>query len=95
MDRPGCSVKVSFFRYLEEKDMNIKQFVEQWKEELLLIWGNQWNITLFTTRELDSCAPLKFTAEIEFDRLFYEDNIDDLRELVVYLVKSIKKVGRV
>jgi hypothetical protein len=68
----------------------IKEKLEQWKREIQDIWGESWEMELFSTETLDPKHPIKLSATIRFDRLFYEDNIDDLEELVPYVISTLK-----
>ncbi|WP_078380268.1 hypothetical protein [Sutcliffiella halmapala] len=88
IDRPGCSVKVTFYREINEFNTR-NQVLTQWKKDLEAIWGKEWGMAFYATVDLEERAPIKLSAEITFNRLFYEDNIDDLRELVVYVIKSL------
>jgi len=89
LDRPGCSVTVSFFQEVKRTSM-IKEKLEQWKKEIQEIWGESWEIELSSTETLDPSQPLKLSATIRFDRLFYEDNIDDLEELLPYMMSTLR-----
>lgn len=89
LDRPGCSVTVSFFQEVKRSSI-IKEKLEQWKKEIQEIWGESWEIELSSTETLDSNQPLKLSATIRFDRLFYEDNIDDLEELLPYMMSTLR-----
>lgn len=89
LDRPGCSVTVSFFQEFKRCSM-IKEKLEQWKKEIQGIWGESWEIELSSTETLDPDQPLKLSATIRFDRLFYEDNIDDLEELLPYMMSTLR-----
>lgn len=89
LDRPGCSVTVSFFQEIKRSSL-IKEKLEQWKKEIQGIWGESWEIELSSTETLDPDQPLKLSATIRFDRLFYEDNIDDLEELLPYMMSTLR-----
>ncbi|MGM0835029.1 MAG: hypothetical protein ACQEV7_02655 [Bacillota bacterium] len=89
LDRPGCSVTVSFFQEVKRSSM-IKEKLEQWKREIKDIWGESWEMEFLATETLDPKHPIKLSATIRFDRLFYEDNIDDLEELLPYVISTLK-----
>ncbi|WP_417900090.1 hypothetical protein ABN702_07495 [Bacillus haimaensis] len=89
LDRPGCSVTVSFFQEVKRSSM-IKEKLEQWKKEIQEIWGESWEIELSSTETLDPNQSLKLSATIRFDRLFYEENIDDLEELLPYMMSTLR-----
>lgn len=89
LDRPGCSVTVSFFQEVKTSSI-IKEKLEQWKREIQDIWGESWEMELSSTENLDPKQPLKLSATIRFDRLFYEDNIDDLEELLPYMMSTLR-----
>lgn len=89
LDRPGCSVTVSFFQEVKSSSM-IKENLEQWKKEIQEIWGESWEIELSSIETLDPNQPMKLSATIRFDRLFYEDNIDDLEELLPYMMSTLR-----
>ncbi|MFE7062328.1 hypothetical protein ACFVAD_09250 [Sutcliffiella sp. NPDC057660] len=89
LDRPGCSVTVSFFQEVKRSSM-IKEKLEQWKKEMQEIWGESWEIELSSIETLDPNQPMKLSATIRFDRLFYEDNIDDLEELLPYMMSTLR-----
>jgi hypothetical protein len=89
LDRPGCSVAVSFFQEVKRSSI-IKEKLEQWKREIQDIWGESWEMELSSTETLDPKQPLKLSATIRFNRLFYEDNIDDLQELLPYVISTLK-----
>jgi hypothetical protein len=89
LDRPGCSVTVSFFQEVKRSSI-INERLEQWKKEIQDIWGESWGMELSSTETLDPKQPLKLSATIRFNRLFYEDNIDDLQELLPYVISTLK-----
>lgn len=89
IDRPGCTVKVSFFRELKDSS-NYQDVLTQWKKELQTIWGVEWNISFFATFGFEKEVPIKLSAEIHFNRFIYEDNVDDLRALLVYVIDSLE-----
>ncbi|WP_204414487.1 hypothetical protein [Bacillus tianshenii] len=89
LDRPGCSVTVSFYQEGKRSSI-IRESLEQWKKELQNIWGESWEMELSYTESLDAPEPIKLCATIRFDRLFYEDNVDDLQELIPYMLSTLR-----
>ncbi|MCA1321154.1 hypothetical protein LC085_14630 [Bacillus tianshenii] len=89
LDRPGCSVTVSFYQEGKRSSI-IRENLEQWKKELQNIWGESWEMELSYTESLDATERIKLCATIRFDRLFYEDNVDDLQELIPYMLSTLR-----
>ena len=80
--KPGCRIDVSFHQPLTD--------IATWESKLNTIWGNQWptsHIIQYTHgQEMDKSIKTK----ISFNRPIYEENIDDIRDLITYLVKTLK-----
>jgi hypothetical protein len=87
-DRPGCTVSLSFYKYME-RSADVNRAIHHWKNELTTVWGQERNISLYSILKYDSNEKNALKAEIMFERLIHEDNIDDLREMLTYLVDTL------
>ncbi|MEA3319129.1 MAG: hypothetical protein U9Q88_03800 [Bacillota bacterium] len=87
-EAPGCTVKLVFIKNASEV-LNLHQAVKNWKNSLSEIWTER-NITIFSTKKhAEEEENVELKAEVIFDRLILEENIDDLRDMLSFMVETI------
>lgn len=87
-EKPGCRVKLNF-RKTARPEADIETEVWNWRGLLSQIWGER-EICFFSTINHENKEEIKLTAEVGFSRLIHEENIDDLRDMLTYMVKSLR-----
>ncbi|NLP49248.1 hypothetical protein [Bacillus sp. RO1] len=89
IEAPGCTVKLVFIKNASEVS-NLHQEVKNWKNSLSEIWTER-NITIFSTKKHaeEEKENVELKAEVIFDRLILEENIDDLRDMLSFMVETI------
>ncbi|WP_096154355.1 MULTISPECIES: hypothetical protein [Bacillus] len=82
LNKPGCRVTVSFKQKLID--------IPSWESKLNGIWGTQWpyshRIQYTHGQEIEKTL----TTIMKINRPIYEENIDDMRNLITYIVKTLK-----
>lgn len=88
----GCIVTIEFlFEHEEDQSllMEVKQILKQ-------IWGEKRKVKLTVSREpLRSVQKAQHLAQISFDRIIREDQIDDLTEMTEYVMTTLCKLEQV
>ena len=81
--KPGCRVGVSFQQPLID--------INKWETNLNKIWGSQWAYSHVIQYTHGQENEKSVNTMITFNRPIYEDNIDDIRELITYFVKTLNE----
>lgn len=88
----GCQVTVKY-TVLHQEEKEIYPKIQIALEE---IWGSGRTISQFVTTDPFSKQPfIKNEIQISFNRLVYEDQMDDLTEMVNYMLLGIKKLREI
>ncbi|CAG9622018.1 hypothetical protein [Sutcliffiella rhizosphaerae] len=87
INSPGCIAQIKFTKPLQNHTTLIVE-VEQWQSKLQHVWPHR-QIIMKVVNTFSGDDQDFVTAEIVFDRLIYEENIDDLREMVNVLVTCL------
>ncbi|KMJ59679.1 hypothetical protein AB685_02065 [Bacillus sp. LL01] len=86
-EKPGCRVKLVFMK-IAHPEADIDAEVLKWRIFLSDIWEER-EITIFSTRKHDAEEEVTLSAEINFTRLIHEENIDDLRDMLTFMIQSL------
>lgn len=87
----GCTVTIELlFDHEYDESLNLK--VEQILKE---IWGVRKIDLIVLMEPLTQWKKVKHKAMVTFDRLIYEDQIDDLIEMIQYIVRSLAKMDSI
>lgn len=88
----GCTVGISF-SLMQLNELSVYQEVQRILEG---IWGKDRSIS-----QAAQLSPLEETqlvnnrATVSFNRLIYEDQIDDLTEMIEYMIASLEKLKKI
>ncbi|WHX39026.1 hypothetical protein QNH36_15200 [Mesobacillus sp. AQ2] len=87
----GCIVDISFSLLLR-KEVQVYQSIQ---EELEDIWGKEREIVQsLQVSPLAESEWIKNNARVSFNRLVYEEQIDDLTEMIDYMIDSLNKLKK-
>lgn len=87
-NKPGCRVKLVFMKTTHpEADLDAE--VLSWRIFLSQIWEER-EIRIFSTKNHEQKEEIKLTAVVSFSRLIHEENVDDLRDMLTYMLQSLK-----
>lgn len=84
----GCSVKLEFLFESPDKTVDYRQIENLFTE----IWGPSRKITLITQWNPLMNEKHRNIITIEFDRLIGEDQMDDLVEMLDYILTSLNRL---
>ncbi|WP_339146419.1 MULTISPECIES: hypothetical protein [unclassified Sutcliffiella] len=87
-NKPGCQVKLKFTK-TAHSEADIDTEVSNLRELLSQIWEER-EIRIFSTINHEKKEEIKLTAVVGFSRPIHEENIDDLRDMLTYMVKSLR-----
>ncbi|MFJ5757683.1 hypothetical protein ACIQAA_00770 [Neobacillus sp. NPDC093182] len=85
--RSGCTIKLQFFHYGATDEAQLKKI----REIFLDIWGETRQISQSVTIT-PSTSLIQNCISIEFDRLISEDQMDDLVEMIHFIMTSIEQL---
>lgn len=85
----GCTVNIEF-SMLHRNDTNVFIEIQKVLED---IWGMERAINQIAhIPPLANSPEIKNTSTVAFNRLVYEDQIDDLAEMINYMIASLEKL---
>lgn len=88
----GCHVAVKF----ELEHPNEFSIFKDIKKALFEIWGDSRNIEqLIQMVPFENQTKIKNVVTIKFNRLIYEDQIDDLTTMVDFMIKSLRDLSKI
>ncbi|ESU30220.1 hypothetical protein G3A_22955 [Bacillus sp. 17376] len=88
----GCKVNISFSLH-HKNEMVVFKEVHRWLEE---IWGRDRAIVQTALLDpLGDKPTIKSHVQVSFNRLIYEEQIDDLSEMVDYMIASLEKIKKI
>jgi hypothetical protein len=83
----GCNVGIHF----TFKHRNESRLFEMIQQKLEAIWGNDRAIVQTANiSPLDDTSFVNNKVSISFNRLIYEDQIDDLSEMIAYMIRTLE-----
>lgn len=87
----GCKVNISF-SLLHKNELDGFQEVQKVLED---IWGRDRSIIQTAlVHPLEDKSLIQSHATVSFNRLVYEEQIDDLSEMAVYMITSLEKLKK-
>ena len=87
----GCKVNISF-SLLHKNEMGVFKEVQKVLED---IWGrDRAIIQTAMVHPLKDKLRIQSQARVSFNRLVFEEQIDDLSEMVVYMIASLEKLKK-
>ncbi len=87
----GCIVDISF-SLLHRNEKLVFQSIQEDLEE---IWGKDREIVQFIkTTPLAKSQLVRNFSTVSFNRLVYEEQMDDLTEMIDYMIDSLKKLKK-
>jgi hypothetical protein len=87
----GCKVEISF-SLIHRNEMSIYHAVQELLEN---IWGRDRAINQFAQLvPLEKKSLVTNRAIVSFNRLVYEDQIDDLTEMIDYMIASLENLKK-
>jgi hypothetical protein len=88
----GCAVGISF-SLIHQNELDVFKEVQKVLTE---IWGEDREIRQTAMLEpLENRSPIENCVKVAFNRLVYEEQIDDLSEMVHYMVTSLEKIKKI
>lgn len=85
----GCIVGISF-RLLHKNELNVFKEVQK---ALVEIWGTERAIVQTAMIDpLENKSLIQSQVQVSFNRLVFEEQIDDLSEMVDYMITSLEKL---
>lgn len=87
----GCTVEVLFTMTIENPEVQCKQI----EQELVGIWGSERGITQQISYIYGNSSVIVNTITISFNRKVNEEHMDDLVELVSYILSTLNSLNRI
>lgn len=87
----GCTVEVLFTMEIANPDVQCKQI----EQELVGIWGTERGISQQISYFYGGSNLIKNTIVLSFDRKINEDHMDDLVELVSYILATLNSLNTI
>lgn len=85
----GCQIQIEF-SFVHKENISFAQNIERVLKE---IWGQDRIINVMTKRSpFSGKNEVTYVAAVTFNRLIYEDQVDDLTAMVDYMIDSIAKL---
>ncbi|MBE4910158.1 hypothetical protein IMZ08_19145 [Bacillus luteolus] len=88
---PGCTVEVLFTMEIDNPDVECKQI----EQELIRIWGTERAISQQISYFYGDSNLIKNTIVLSFDRKINEDHMDDLVELIPYILDTLNSLNTI